>query len=470
MQLEQVPSDSDTIAAVATPPGRGGIAIVRMSGPDAYTMAAQILRRSDGTPMDIVPRRTLLGRAFHPRDHLPVDEVICLYMPGPRSYTGEDVVEIHCHGGPVPVEGVLSAVLSVGARPANPGEFTRRAFLNGRMDLTQAEAVADLIAARSRVAGRLALEQLEGRLGREIDRIRRGIIDLMASIEVVLDYPEEDIEQRQVADLRCGCEQILADLDALLASAFSGRAYREGVRTVILGRPNVGKSSLLNALLGRDRAIVTEVPGTTRDTVEEELVVDGLPLLLIDTAGIREGGDRVERIGVERARRAAERAELVLVVLDDSEGITDEDRALLTGVRGQGAPIVVVNKVDHRVEAVEGDAVGRLLPDAPVVRVSALLGTGIDSLARCIVRRVLGSADPGAGQEGVTITSARHERALESARESLATFVGALDASMPVDVASIDLREAVEHLGLITGESVTEDLLDTIFANYCLGK
>ncbi len=464
-------SVEDTIAAVATPPGRGGVAIVRVSGPDAYDISRGIFRSLAGEVVSPRPRRATVGRVLDPATGEAVDEVLCLFMPGPGSYTGEDVVEFHCHGGPVPVEGVLAVLLQAGARPAEPGEFTRRAFLNGRMDLTQAEAVADLISARSRKAARLALDQMEGRLGREIRRLRSEIVEIMASVEVVLDYPELDIEARQVEELLSGSERIRKELDALLLSARTGRAYREGVRTVILGRPNVGKSSLLNALLGMDRAIVTDIPGTTRDTVEEELVVEGLPLILIDTAGIREGGDDVERLGVERARAAVERAELVLVVLDESDGLTPEDREIIEGIGHRRHCIYVLNKIDRDEAKLSPGDLRALGIEAPVVRISALSGYGIEELSANIARTVLGS--DGAhllGDESLVITSARHQEALRNATASLSSFAGALRMSFPVDVASIDLREAAEHLGTITGETVTDDLLDRIFANYCVGK
>ncbi len=468
--LESIHQHEDTIAAVASPPGRGGVAVIRVSGPRALAMLRRIFR-SPAIPGGEVPaRRVLLGRVVEPETDRPVDEVLCFYMPAPRSYTGEDVVEFHCHGGPVPVEGVLGALIAAGARPAEPGEFTRRAFINGRMDLSQAEAVADLIAARSRVAAEFALDQLGGRLGRAVRSMRGRIIELMASIEVVLDYPELDIDDRDLREIADEGRSLSGELRRLLESAAAGRPVREGVRTAILGRPNVGKSSLLNALLGRDRAIVTAIPGTTRDTVEEELVVQGIPLVLIDTAGIRQSDDDVERIGVERARAAGERAELVLLVLDDSQGITPEDRDLLRGIRGFSSPVVVINKTDVGADRLPDRMVGEFLPGVPVVRISALTGAGIPELEAAIAERITGGHTPDAGEEGLILTNARHEEAVRAALHSLGAFRDALEAGLPVDVASIDLRETAEHLGRITGETVTEDLLDSIFANYCIGK
>ncbi|MFP4201019.1 MAG: tRNA uridine-5-carboxymethylaminomethyl(34) synthesis GTPase MnmE [Clostridia bacterium] len=461
----------ETIAAVATPPGRGGVAIVRISGPETLDIARRLLRRRDRGQLELSPRRIEVGFAVDTDNGEALDQVLCFYMPGPRSYTGEDVVEIHCHGGPVPVGRILETVFAAGARPAEPGEFTRRAFLNGRIDLTQAEAVGDLVAARSRTAARLAMDQLEGHLGGEVRRLRSELLDLLASIEVVLDYPEMDIEQRHMGDIIAAAERIGERLRDLRESAAVGRPFREGIRTVILGRPNVGKSSLLNALVGRERAIVTNVPGTTRDTVEEELILQGIPLILVDTAGIRESGDHVERLGVQRARDAARRAELILVVLDDSNGLTEEDRGIVSSLSEGPATVIVVNKTDLREGAVPIGQIREMMPDAPVVRTSALTGEGLDALGKKVAELVLGSGGAWGGEsEGAVITSARHERAVAAAEQSVSAFVSALGGSMPVDVASIDLREAIERLGYITGESVTEDLLDNIFANFCVGK
>ncbi|MFO7941491.1 MAG: tRNA uridine-5-carboxymethylaminomethyl(34) synthesis GTPase MnmE, partial [Bacillota bacterium] len=434
----------DTIAAVATPPGRGGVAIVRVSGPETMRITSVVLRGRDMGQINLSPRRVEVGFAVDPDAGEALDEVLCFYMPGPRSYTGEDVLEIHCHGGPIPVGRILEAVFRSGARPAEPGEFTRRAFLNGRIDLTQAEAVGDLVAARSRTAARLALDQLEGHLGREVRRLRSELLDILASIEVVLDYPEMDIEERQIAEIATAARRIGGHLENLRESASVGRPFREGVRTVILGRPNVGKSSLLNALLGRERAIVTDVPGTTRDTVEEELILRGIPLILVDTAGIRESGDDVERLGVQRAREAARRAELILVVLDDSNGLAKEDRSIVASLDDGPATVIVVNKTDLRGGAVPLAEIREMMPDAPIVRTSALTGEGLDALEETVANLVLGAGGaPGGEAEGAVLTSARHERAVAAAGEAVSAFVAALRTGMPVDVAAIDLREAI---------------------------
>lgn len=473
---QQSHAETDTIAAVATPPGLGGIAVVRVSGPGALNAASRVFRSPAGASADVaeLPSHTVhYGYVVHPTEETTVDEVLMVLMKQPRTYTGEDVVEFNCHGGPVPVNGVLGAVLAAGARMAEPGEFTLRAFLNGRMDLSQAEAVVDVIEARSRTGARLALDQLQGRLGRLIRQLRSELLDVMAHLEVVLDYPEMDIDEQDRRETRDRLCRMTRQLQQLIDTASRSRPFREGVRTVILGRPNVGKSSLLNALLQRERAIVTEHPGTTRDVLEETLVVRGIPLVLMDTAGLRTGTDMVEQLGVERARRAAAEAELILLVADDSEPLTEEDFAVLRdpGVNEAARVIVVVNKVDLEVRAVSGEDVRRLVEgEVPVVRVSALTRRGLESLEECIYETVLGDGDAGLDAEGAVVSSARHEECLRRARGAMAQAVEALQAGMPVDLVSVDLRESLEALGTITGEAATEDLLNRIFSRFCVGK
>lgn len=468
--------ETDTIAAVATPPGLGGIAVVRVSGPGALTAANSVFRRPDGSSIEAVdlPSHTVhYGYAVHPVRKTRADEVLMIIMKGPRTYTGEDVVEFNCHGGPVPVDAVLGAVLAGGARMAEPGEFTRRAFLNGRMDLSQAEAVVDVIEARSRAGARLALGQLEGRLGRMIRKVRSELLDVMAQLEVVLDYPEMNIDEQDRRETGDQLKGIADQIQDLIDTASRSRPFREGVRTAIIGRPNVGKSSLLNALLQRERAIVTELPGTTRDVLEETIVVRGIPLVLMDTAGLRMGTDRAEQLGVERARRAAGEAELVLLVVDDSEPLTNEDREAMreAGLNEAENLIAVVNKVDLEVGAVSTEDVrGLVASDIPAVRISALTRDGLQVLEQRIVETVLGDADGGLEMEGAVVSSARHEESLRRAGDAMAQAVEALGAGMPVDLVSVDLRESLQALGTITGETATDDLLDRIFSRFCVGK
>ncbi len=463
----------DTIVAVATPPGVGAIGIVRLTGPDAISIAERVFRRSHGQDDDLanVASHTVNhGYIADPESDEPIDEVLLLVMRGPHSYTGEDVVECHGHGGPVPLSAVLRALLQMGARPAEPGEFTRRAFLNGRLDLSQAEAVADLIDSRSQKGAQLALDQLAGRLGAVIRGLRHQLLDMMAHLEVVLDYPEMAIEPEARERFREQLVSIRDELDALIRSASTGKPFRDGVRTVILGQPNVGKSSLLNAMLGRDRAIVTEIPGTTRDVLEESVVVNGLPLVLTDTAGLRSSEDEVERIGVDRATAAAQQADLILFVLDDTQPLSEEEVRLARELAEQQGVILVVNKIDLGVGAIEEKMLREYLPFAPIVRVSAKTRSGLETLDEAVSSRILGDSRYQMGGEGVIITNARHEQALRRAREALDEGMTALDGDMPADMVSIDLRETLEALGQITGDTVTEDLLDRIFSTFCLGK
>ncbi len=466
----------DTIAAVATPPGVGGIAIVRISGPDALQVVRDVFTRPgrSAVPVQDLPSHTVhYGHIVHPEEGTRADEVLLLLMKAPRSFTGEDVVEFHCHGGPVPVGAVLRAVLASRARLAEAGEFTRRAFLNGRLDLTQAEAVADVIAARSRSGAQLALRQLEGQLGDRIRHLRSALLDLMAHLEVVLDYPELDIEE---ADLQDACTQLhrmQEGISGLLATAAAGRPFREGVRTVILGRPNVGKSSLLNALLQRERAIVTELPGTTRDVLEETVVVGGIPLVLTDTAGVRQGSDRAEQLGVLRAREAARGAELILVMFDDSEDFTEDDSRVIEELDALDEPriIAVVNKVDLLIGAIaDSELCRRVDQGIPIVRISARTREGLGDLEAMIFESVVGEGGPATDREGVVVSSARHEEALRRACEAINDALSGLRGQMPVDLVSIDLRECLEALGAITGEAAGADLLDRIFSKFCVGK
>ncbi len=473
------PGDADTIAAVATPPGIGGIAVVRVSGIEALGVASEIFHRSSGRQVDVgsLPSHTVHhGQVVNPVDGTPADEVLMLVMKAPRSYTGEDVVEFDCHGGPVPVEAVVHAVLHAGARMAGPGEFTKRAFLNGKMDLSQAEAVADVISARSRAGARLALQQLEGQLGRRIRDLRGDLLDLMAHLEVVLDYPEMDIEEADRSEARRELAGMRQEMEELILSARRARPYREGVRTVIVGRPNVGKSSLLNGLLQRDRAIVTDTPGTTRDVLEETVVVQGIPLVLVDTAGLREGRDRVEEMGVERARRAAGEAELMLLVFDDGEPLNADDMEVIeTAVgaqkRGEIGIVAVLNKIDLAARSVDEDEISaRLGENAEIIRTSALTREGLDGLEDAVARQVACAAGGSVDEENAIAASARHEQALRSAATALDDARSALASGVPVDLVGIDLRECARELGTITGESAAEGLLDRIFSQFCVGK
>ncbi len=445
-------SESSTIAAVATPPGRGAISMVRVSG--AGALAAVGALGVDAARLG--PRKAVLAALR--RGGTALDQALVTWFPGPRSYTGEDVVEIACHGNPVVVAGVMEALLEAGVRAAGPGEFTRRAFENGRLDLTQAEAVAELIAARSDAAARSALALASGALRRRIDAMREVLLGTLAHLEAWIDFPEEDITPDSAAGMRAALGGQLGAVDELLATADAGRVLREGLRTVLAGRPNAGKSSLLNALLGRDRAIVAPEPGTTRDTVEEWVAVEGVPLHLIDTAGIRDDGlGVVERAGVERSRQALAAADLVLHVFDGSQPWGAEESRLAAECPGERT-IRVANKSDlpWAGGAPEG-----------VVRVSAVTGAGLAALRARIVERAW---RPGSWGEDAVTVNARHRECLMRAREPLAAAMAGLEAGREPALLSVELREALAALASVAGAATSEDVLDKLFLSFCIGK
>ena len=445
----------ETIAAIATPIGSGAIGIVRISGPTALDVAARVFVPD---PREVPSNAARHGKLVAPEAQDELDDAVITVFRAPHSYTGEDVVEISCHGGLATVRSALRAVLDAGARLANPGEFTQRAFLNGKMDLAQAEAVNDLIRARTDDARRVALRQLEGDLSGRVSEINKGVLGVIAAIEAAIDFPE-DVPEPDTAWLEREITHARDGVDALLASFGRGRIYREGLRVVIAGRVNVGKSSLLNALLRHARAIVTPIPGTTRDLIEESLEIEGIPIVAIDTAGLRATDDPVESIGVELTRRSIESADVILLVIDAGEGLHDEDRALLAELADR--PVVLVaNKADLAI------------PHSPFpiphsVPTSALTGAGIEELESKIAE-IAGST--GAGSDGAIVSNVRHQHALKSASESLAQALATLQANEPIDLLSGDLSAARGSLGLITGETASEDLLDRIFSEFCIGK
>ena len=456
----------DTISQIATPHGIGGIGIIRMSGADALPIAQHIFHPAKGGALrEVAPYTARFGQV-RAADGAILDEVILLYMRAPHSYTGEDVVELQCHGGTVVLREVLQRTWEAGAQPAEPGEFTKRAFLNGRLDLARAEGVMELIAAKSTRAARAARERMSGALSSEITLLRARLLGAIARIEAGIDFPEDDIPAVQNAALR---EDIIAAADAvrrLLMGAEAGRILREGVKTVIVGRPNVGKSSLLNALVGTERAIVTDVPGTTRDVIEEEISVEGIPLRLLDTAGLRATEDAVERIGVARTEQHLADAELVLAVFDRSSALTDEDRELLARLRTMHADtIILCNKEDCASVLRVTDFAG---VNAPVLMISAHAGTGMDALRATIADRI--RMMEGDLSDGALPNKEREAEVLRRALGHLAEAERTLAADMGSDFVSIDLRAAYETLGEILGETVDTDLIDRIFSEFCIGK
>ncbi|THF73498.1 tRNA uridine-5-carboxymethylaminomethyl(34) synthesis GTPase MnmE [Cohnella fermenti] len=455
----------DTIAAVATALGEGSIAVVRVSGAEAIERIAPLFKSK--TDLREADSHTVhYGLIRDPMDGSVLDEVLVTVMKGPRSFTAEDVVEISTHGGIVAVQAVLELVLRSGVRMAEPGEFTKRAFLNGRIDLAQAEAVIDLIRSKSSRAFQVARKQAEGALSKRIVPLRRQLIELLAHVEVNIDYPEHDVVEMTTASITDTCGQVKTIVEQLLITAAEGKILREGIVTAIVGRPNAGKSSLLNALAQENKAIVTDIPGTTRDIVEESVSLSGIPLRLLDTAGIRETSDVVERIGVERSRGALLEADLILLVLNRNEELHEDERKLLEDLVDRPV-IIVLNKSDleNRLDLEEIEA---RYPKERMVSISAREGSGIDQLEKAVSRLFFG----GSIESGdlTYVSNARHIALLHQTVQSLNDAIEAADAGIPIDLIQIDLARAWELLGEIVGDSVGESLLDQIFSQFCLGK
>ncbi len=464
---------NDTICAIATPVGEGGVGIVRLSGEKAIDVAAGLVALRSGTGL-----ASAAGHVLHHADILdpadatgraPLDEALVAVMRGPNSYTGEDVVELQCHGGMLILQTICEALVRAGARLAEPGEFTKRAFLNGRLDLAQAEAVLDTIRAKTAGSLRIAQEQLRGALSREIDAVREALVGLLAHVEAGIDFVEEDIAFIPTPELTAGLRRAHETVSSLLAHGREGRILREGVAAAIIGRPNVGKSSLLNALLRTDRAIVTPVPGTTRDVLEEVLNIRGIPVRLLDTAGIRETGDPVEQEGVRRSRAALEQADLLLIVLDGSAPLADDDRALLqeSGAAGDQKRLVIVNKRDLP-RRIDPSSLPSGAPGWGLVEISARTGEGLDDL-RDRIRTLLLQPEFEA-RETVLVTHLRHQAALQRTRDALTAALGSVEAGTAGELIAMDLRAAIDALGEITGTVTTDDILDRIFSEFCIGK
>ncbi|MBK6879481.1 MAG: tRNA uridine-5-carboxymethylaminomethyl(34) synthesis GTPase MnmE [Elusimicrobia bacterium] len=453
---------TDTIAAIATPLGAGGLGVLRLSGPLAVSIADGVFRTK--TPLSQPPPRGARLGELH-EDGVVLDQALALVFRAPRSYTGEDVVEFSCHGGPAVLRGILDLLLRRGARAAGPGEFTQRAFLNGKMDLSQAEAVAALIGARSAAQGRLALNHLRGGLARETRPWREKLLALLAALEANLDFAEEEVPDLPRQRLRETVAEIGAALAAFLAAARDTRAWREGWRVALAGRPNVGKSSLFNALLKADRAIVTPLPGTTRDTLDEAVVWDGLPVVLTDTAGLRRAENPVERAGLERARRAAETADAVLWVVDAAAEPAAEDRAAFRPPT-EGTGILVLNKCDRPVPE-NAESLWRAFlgaPAIPAVRVSAVTGAGLADLRRAVTDGATGGRDP---HESAAALNARQTQLLRDAEAALGR--AAADPG-PDEAVALDLREALARLNEITGDGAPDEVIHAVFSNFCIGK
>ena len=455
----------DTIAAIATAPGEGGIGIIRISGDRALSVAESIFKSVTGKLIEEYNTRTLIYGTVVDGEKI-IDEALVAYMKGPKSYTGEDVIEINCHGGFISVKKILELILSKDVRLADAGEFTKRAFLNGRIDLSQAEAIIDVIKAKTDKAHEVAQSQLEGSLSKKIRELRFKVTEVLAHLEVSIDFAEEDVEEITYKTLRENAEELKNEIKKLYDTAESGKILRDGLKTVIIGKPNVGKSSLLNSILGENRAIVTDIAGTTRDVIEEFVNIKGIPLKIVDTAGIRETEDIVERIGVEKSKESYSTADLVIMVLDSSRPLSQEDREILETLEDKKT-IVLLNKTDLP-QQIELDELSKYVDCSSIIKISALQHEGIEELQDKIEAMVYkGSVK---NSSSLMITNSRHKDALLKAYESINDAIVAIDQNMPYDFIEVDFKNIWDYLGYINGDTVKEDLLDTIFANFCIGK
>jgi len=457
----------DTIAAIGTPVGRGAIGIVRISGNEALRILKEVFRTKSGKRKEEFEDRKLHYGLVVDEFGQPIDEVLAVYMRAPRSFTGEDVVEIHSHGGIVVVRKILREVLKRGARLAEPGEFTMRAFINGKIDLVQAEAINQLIEAKSELEAKVALAQLEGELSKKIEEVRDKLLETKAYIEAAVDFPDEEVEILERGKVKERLLEVKEEIEKLIKSYREGRLIKEGIKVAIVGRPNVGKSSLLNALLKEERAIVTEVPGTTRDVIEESITLKGIPVRLIDTAGIRETAEKVERIGIERSLEKLKEADVILFVIDGSVGFTEEDRKIGELLKNRDNAILVINKKDAglKVRCSEVKEFKRC------VEVSAKEKEGIEELAKEVMELVVLEPEAVLGGEEVVITSERHKELLERAKEAVERALRSLEEGFESpEFLSMDIDEALESLGMIVGKVTTEDMYDIIFSRFCIGK
>ncbi|MFH6131146.1 tRNA uridine-5-carboxymethylaminomethyl(34) synthesis GTPase MnmE [Staphylococcus aureus] len=458
--------DLDTITSISTPMGEGAIGIVRLSGPQAVEIADKLYKGKH--LLNDVPSHTInYGHIIDPESKEVVEEVMVSVLRAPKTFTREDIIEINCHGGILTINRVLELTMTYGARMAEPGEFTKRAFLNGRIDLSQAEAVMDFIRSKTDRASKVAMNQIEGRLSDLIKKQRQSILEILAQVEVNIDYPEyDDVEDATTEFLLEQSKEIKQEINRLLDTAAQGKIMREGLSTVIVGKPNVGKSSMLNNLIQDNKAIVTEVAGTTRDVLEEYVNVRGVPLRLVDTAGIRETEDIVEKIGVERSRKALSQADLILFVLNNNEALTQEDYTLYEVVKNEDV-IVIVNKMDLE-QNIDINEVKDMIGDTPLIQTSMLKQEGIDELE--IQIRDLFFGGEVQNQDMTYVSNSRHISLLKQARQTIQDAIDAAESGVPMDMVQIDLTRTWEILGEIIGETASDELIDQLFSQFCLGK
>lgn len=453
----------DTIAAISTPRGEGGIGIVRISGDSAIEIAEKIFRPISGKKVSELRNFSINYGHIYDGDTM-IDEVMVSVMKAPKTYTKEDIIEINCHGGLVVTEKILETVLKYGARLSEPGEFTRRAFLNGRIDLTQAEAIIDIIHGKTEKSVSLSLNQLRGDLKEQIEHLKKLVLDVAAHINVVLDYPEEGIDDPLPANLVGNLEEVISTTDRLIKSYDKGKMIKEGIKTAIVGKPNVGKSSILNSVLKEDRAIVTHVPGTTRDVIEEVVNLKGIPLVLVDTAGIRNTDDIVENIGVEKSKKMIEKADLILFVVDSSRELEDEDFEIHDAIKADKV-IGIINKIDMERKA----DISKLTKVTKWIEISAKENLGIDAMEDEIYNHIVDGSIEDSSQK-ITITNVRHKSALEKTKQYVENMFETINLGLPMDLLAVDIKGALDSLSEVTGEISSEDLLDHIFSNFCVGK
>jgi tRNA modification GTPase len=458
-------SEEDTIVAISTAPGEGGIGIIRLSGKQALEIVSTLFASSRRQDLLTAPGYSLLhGRIIHPDSGKTLDEVLVSVMRAPHSYTREDVVEINCHGGMLPLRNILDLVLNCGARLATPGEFTKRAFLNGRIDLTQAESVIDIIRAKTDAGLQLAVQQLQGKLSGQISSLHKALQQLLASIEASIDFADEDIEIISYSQITQELQQVLDEIDRLLLSAHEGKILKDGLSIALVGKPNVGKSSLLNVFLEEERAIVTPIPGTTRDTIEDYINLQGIPIRLIDTAGIRDTSDHLEQLGVKRSRQIVQQADLILCLFDASLPWSQEDEDFLELVKHK-EKLLVLNKIDLPTQLSAEEILAKFTNELLLFPVSINQHLGLDELKQAIVDQVM-----DVPLESVAVTNVRHKQALNAAKQSLIHAKHSTVSGMSQEFIALDILEALNQLGEITGETSTEDILDRIFSTFCIGK